>query len=82
MRGTAEHTRMMADGLEIVKEAASGEPSGLIIERNARLQSQMIEELLDVFPARSLGLAPGFEWVCVDHIMEYGPEHLPVVVAR
>ena len=28
-----------------------------------------------------LRLADGFEWECVDHMLEYGPERLDVVVA-
>jgi cytochrome P450 len=44
----------------------------------------VLEEVLDRFgpggPFR-LELAPGFAWVCVDHMLEYGPETLDVVVA-
>jgi cytochrome P450 len=39
----------------------------------------MMEEVLDVFPDGTLELAPDFEWECVNHIMEYGPERLEVV---
>lgn len=41
----------------------------------------VLEEMIDCFPPGTLRLAPGFEWVCVDHMLEYGPEHLPVVLA-
>lgn len=40
----------------------------------------VLEELLDLFPPNALRLVDGFEWECVDHIMEYGPEHLQVTV--
>jgi hypothetical protein len=36
--------------------------------------------MLDRFPPGRLQLAAGFEWVCVDHIQEYGPETLDVVI--
>jgi cytochrome P450 len=39
-----------------------------------------IEELLDIFPPGTLQLAPDFEWVCVAHILEYGPERLNVTI--
>ena len=39
----------------------------------------VLEEMIDRFPPGSLHLAPGFEWICVDHMLEYGPEHLQVV---
>jgi cytochrome P450 len=42
----------------------------------------VLEELLSMFAPGELGLAPEFEWKCVDHIMEYGPETLDVVVTR
>jgi cytochrome P450 len=40
----------------------------------------VLEEALDVFPPGSLELADGFRWECVDHMLEYGPERLDVVV--
>ena len=40
----------------------------------------VLEETLDRFGPGALELAPGFEWVCVAHIQEYGPETLEVVV--
>jgi len=40
----------------------------------------VLEEVLDRFGPGGLELAPGFEWVCVDHMLEYGPEALDVVV--
>jgi len=42
----------------------------------------VLEEILDRFAPGACRLAPGFEWVCVDHLLEYGPERLEVVVAR
>jgi cytochrome P450 len=41
----------------------------------------VLEELLATFPAGRLRLAPGYRWECVDHLMEYGPERLDVVLA-
>jgi cytochrome P450 len=40
----------------------------------------VLEETLDLFPPGVLSLAPGYEWQCVAHPMEYGPESLDVVV--
>jgi len=40
----------------------------------------VLEEMLDRFAPGQVRLAPGFEWVCVAHIQEYGPETLDVVV--
>jgi cytochrome P450 len=40
----------------------------------------VLDEMLDRFPPGRLQLAAGFEWVCVDHIQEYGPETLDVVI--
>jgi cytochrome P450 len=40
----------------------------------------VLEEMLDRFAPGSIALADGFEWVCVDHTQEYGPETLDVVV--
>jgi cytochrome P450 len=42
----------------------------------------VLEETLDLFPPGVLSLAPGYEWKCVAHPMEYGPESLDVVVKR
>jgi cytochrome P450 len=41
----------------------------------------VLEEVLDAFGAGALELAPGFTWECVDHMLEYGPERLEVVVS-
>jgi cytochrome P450 len=41
----------------------------------------VLEEVLALFAPGSLSLAPGYEWECVNHLMEYGPETLEVVVA-
>jgi len=40
----------------------------------------VLEEMVERFPPGSIRLAPDFDWVCVDHMLEYGPEHLQVVV--
>jgi cytochrome P450 len=40
----------------------------------------VLEEVLSLFDAGALELAPGYQWECVDHLMEYGPETLDVVV--
>jgi hypothetical protein len=40
----------------------------------------VLEETLDVFPGETLRLEPGFTWECVDHMLEFGPERLDVVV--
>jgi cytochrome P450 len=42
----------------------------------------VLEETLDRFAPGDLRLAEGYRWVCVDHLQEYGPETLDVVVAR
>jgi hypothetical protein len=39
----------------------------------------ILEETIDVFPKGSLALVPDYEWVCVAHMQEYGPETLEVV---
>lgn len=41
----------------------------------------VLEETADLFPPGTLRLAPDFEWVCVDHMLEYGPDHLQVVLS-
>jgi len=40
----------------------------------------VLEELLARFAPGQIRLEDGFEWVCVDHLQEYGPERLPVVI--
>ena len=40
----------------------------------------VLEEVLDAFAPGALRFAPGYRWECVDHMMEYGPETLDVVV--
>ena len=40
----------------------------------------VLEEVLAMFGTDGLRLADDFEWVCVDHLQEYGPESLDVVV--
>jgi cytochrome P450 len=41
----------------------------------------VLEEVLATFAPGALRLAPGYEWECVNHLMEYGPETLDVVVS-
>jgi cytochrome P450 len=41
----------------------------------------VLEEVLSLFAPGALRLAPGYEWECVNHLMEYGPERLDVVTA-
>ena len=40
----------------------------------------ILEEVLDRFTPGQLQLVDGFVWECVNHPLEYGPEHLPVHV--
>jgi cytochrome P450 len=40
----------------------------------------VLEEILDSFPPGALALTPDFRWRCVDHMLEYGPDTLDVVV--
>ncbi|WP_157218346.1 cytochrome P450 [Flavisphingomonas formosensis] len=40
----------------------------------------VLEEMIARFPAGSLSLVAGFEWRCVAHHLEYGPETLDLVV--
>lgn len=42
----------------------------------------VLEELLLALDERPIRLAPDFQWVCVDHLQEYGPESLPVRCER
>lgn len=39
----------------------------------------VLEEMVAACPPGEAQLAPGFAWVCVDHMLEYGPEHLEAV---
>jgi cytochrome P450 len=41
----------------------------------------VLEEVMERFGENGLRLADGYEWVCVDHLQEYGPEALDVVVS-
>lgn len=41
----------------------------------------VLEEALACFAPGSLALAQGYVWACVEHLQEYGPERLDVVVA-
>ena len=40
----------------------------------------VLEEFLSITADRDVTLAPGFAWECVNHLQEYGPERLDVVV--
>jgi cytochrome P450 len=42
----------------------------------------ILEEVIDRYRPGSIQLAPDFEWICVDHMLEFGPEHLPVVLGK
>jgi len=39
----------------------------------------MLEETIGAFPPGTLALVPDYEWVCVAHMQEYGPETLEVI---
>jgi cytochrome P450 len=41
----------------------------------------VLEETLALMSRAKVTLEPGFVWQCVNHLQEYGPEHLPVRVA-
>jgi len=41
----------------------------------------VLEEFLAAFMPGQVQLAPAFRWECVDHLQEYGPESLEVVIA-
>lgn len=40
----------------------------------------VLEEMIACFEPGNVRLAEGFEWACVDHFQEFGPEALPVVI--
>ena len=40
----------------------------------------VLEEALDILRSQSIALVSGFEWECVNHLQEYGPEHLPITI--
>jgi cytochrome P450 len=40
----------------------------------------VLEEIVGRYPPSRLRLPEDFEWVGVDHMLEFGPEHLPVTV--
>jgi hypothetical protein len=42
----------------------------------------VLEEILATFGPEELRLAPEYKWECVDHLLEYGPETLDVIVVR
>jgi cytochrome P450 len=42
----------------------------------------VLEEILATFGPGELRLAPEYKWECVDHLLEYGPETLDVIVVR
>ena len=42
----------------------------------------VLEEVLARFSPGALRLADGFEWMCVDHLQEYGPETLDCVISQ
>lgn len=42
----------------------------------------VLEEMLALMAKARVELEPGFVWQCVNHLQEYGPEHLPVRVSK
>lgn len=42
----------------------------------------VLEEMLTLMAKARVELEPGFVWQCVNHLQEYGPEHLPVRVSK
>lgn len=42
----------------------------------------VIEETLRLMQTTRIELTPGYVWQCVNHLQEYGPEHLPVRFVR
>lgn len=42
----------------------------------------VLEEMLALMAKSRVELEPGFVWQCVNHLQEYGPEHLPVRVSK
>ena len=40
----------------------------------------VLEEVLEITTRKRIALRPGYVWECVNHLQEYGPENLPVVV--
>lgn len=40
----------------------------------------VLEEMLVLLETSEISLAPDFEWECVNHLQEYGPERLPVTL--
>ncbi len=42
----------------------------------------VLEEMLQLQDATRISLEPDFEWKCVNHLQEYGPENLPVHVSK
>ena len=41
----------------------------------------VLEEMLALLDTSRISLVPDFEWECVNHLQEYGPERLPVQIA-
>lgn len=41
----------------------------------------VLEEMLALLDTSRVSLVPDFEWECVNHLQEYGPERLPVQIA-
>jgi cytochrome P450 len=41
----------------------------------------VLEEMLAVLESAKVELVAGFEWECVNHLQEYGPESLPVCIS-
>jgi cytochrome P450 len=41
----------------------------------------VLEEVLEILDSKEIALTQGFEWECVNHLQEYGPESLPVEIS-
>jgi cytochrome P450 len=41
----------------------------------------VLEEMLEIMPPGTVSLVPDFQWSCVQHPMEYGPETLEVTIS-
>jgi cytochrome P450 len=88
--GAANRDELAYERAEEFRLDRSGEPEHLAFGAGPHLclgnhltrmvGKVVLEEVLAMFEPGALRLAPGYEWECVDHAMEYGPETLDVVV--
>jgi cytochrome P450 len=87
--GAANRDEQVYPDAETFRLDRSGEPEHLAFGSGphlclgnhlTRMVGQVVlEEMLDLFAPGEVRLADGFQWECVDHMMEYGPERLDVV---